>query len=114
MQPKITTSAIRRRDFLRGAILTGASSVALMPASRGLAFDTLELMTNEGSLQRELTGGNDLYYETEVHRDPDTYFGFPVVREYKSMLIEPSIYLSAPARTRNLQLHWTRFARTVR
>ncbi len=58
-------------------------------------IDTLELMRHEASLQRELTGGNDLYYQTEVHRDPDTYFGFPFVREYKSMLIEPSIYLSA-------------------
>ncbi len=58
-------------------------------------IDTLELMRHEASLQRELTGGNDLYYEAEVHRDPDTYFGFPFVREYKSMLIEPSIYLGA-------------------
>ena len=68
----------------------------LVGAEYGVRWiDTLELMRHEASLQRELTGGNDLYYQTEVHRDPDTYFGFPFVREYKSMLIEPSIYLSA-------------------
>ena len=58
-------------------------------------IDTFELMQHEAGLQRELTGGNDLYYQIESHRDPDTYFGFPFVREYTSMLIEPSIYLSA-------------------
>jgi D-amino-acid oxidase len=68
----------------------------LVGADYGVRWiDTFELMRNEAGLQRELTGGNDLYYQTEVHRDPATYFGFPYVREYKSMLIEPSIYLSA-------------------
>jgi glycine/D-amino acid oxidase-like deaminating enzyme len=68
----------------------------LVGAEYGVRWiDSLELMRHEASLQRELTGGNDLYYQTEVHRDPGTYFGFPFVREYKSMLIEPSIYLNA-------------------
>jgi glycine/D-amino acid oxidase-like deaminating enzyme len=47
------------------------------------------------SLQRELPGGNDLYPQIETHRDPENYFGFPFVRQYSTMLIEPSIYLSA-------------------
>ena len=68
----------------------------LVGAEYGVRWiDTFELMRHEAGLQRELTGGNDLYYQAEVHRDPDTYFGFPIVREYTSMLIEPSIYLSA-------------------
>jgi D-amino-acid oxidase len=58
-------------------------------------IETLELMRSEDSLQRELPGGNSLYPQIEVHRDPDRYFGFPVARQYYSMLIEPSIYLSA-------------------
>ena len=52
-------------------------------------------MRSEASLERELPGGNDLYPAPEVHRDPENYFGFPVVRQYTTMLIEPSIYLSA-------------------
>ena len=58
-------------------------------------IDTLELYHNEASLARELPGGNDLYPEQEVHRDAEHYFGFPYVREYRTMLIEPSVYLSA-------------------
>lgn len=58
-------------------------------------IDTFELIRNEASLGRELAGGNDLYPQLEIHRDPDNYFGFPFVKQYSSMLIEPSIYLSA-------------------
>ncbi|HEU4934700.1 MAG TPA: FAD-dependent oxidoreductase [Pyrinomonadaceae bacterium] len=58
-------------------------------------IDTFELSNHELSLQRELPGGNDLYPQVETYRDPATYFGFPFVRQYSTMLIEPSIYLSA-------------------
>jgi D-amino-acid oxidase len=58
-------------------------------------IDTFELIRQEAALGRELPGGNDLYPQLEVHRDPENYFGFPFVRQYSSMLIEPSIYLSA-------------------
>ena len=58
-------------------------------------IETVELMRNEASLQRELPGGNSLYPQIEVHRDPERYFGFPFARQYYTMLIEPSIYLSA-------------------
>jgi glycine/D-amino acid oxidase-like deaminating enzyme len=58
-------------------------------------IDTFELIRNEAALGRELPGGNDLYPQLEVHRDPENYFGFPFVKQYSSMLIEPSIYLSA-------------------
>src|SRR6185295_5963958 len=68
----------------------------LVGAQYGVSWiDTFELMRQEAELQRELTGGNDLYYQIEVRREPDTYFGFPYVREYRSMMIEPSIYLGA-------------------
>ena len=58
-------------------------------------IDTFELSRSELSLSRELPGGNDLYPQIEIHRDPENYFGFPFVRQYSTMLIEPSIYLSA-------------------
>jgi D-amino-acid oxidase len=58
-------------------------------------IDMFEMMRNEASLGRELPGGNNLYPQIEVHRDPENYFGYPFVRQYSTMLIEPSIYLSA-------------------
>lgn len=58
-------------------------------------IETFELFRNEASLQRQLPGGNNLYPQTEIHRDPEHYFGFPYVREYTTMLIEPSVYLNA-------------------
>lgn len=58
-------------------------------------METLELSRNEASLTREITGGNDLYPQIEIHRDPDHYFGFPYVKQYHTMLIEPPVYLNA-------------------
>jgi D-amino-acid oxidase len=58
-------------------------------------IDTFELIQNEANLTRELPGGNDLYRQHEIHRDPDHYFGFKFVRQYSTMLIEPQTYLNA-------------------
>src|SRR5215217_660942 len=58
-------------------------------------IDTVELYRDEASLGRELTGGNDLYPQQEVHRDAGRYFGFPYARQYSTMLIEPPVYLDA-------------------
>jgi D-amino-acid oxidase len=58
-------------------------------------IDTFEFYRNEASLARELPGGNDLYPQLEAHRDPERYFGFPYVRQYSTMLIEPPVYLNA-------------------
>lgn len=57
--------------------------------------DTLELLRNEDSLAREIAGGNDLYPQIEIHRNPKAYFGFPITRQFSSMLIEPHTYLRA-------------------
>jgi D-amino-acid oxidase len=68
----------------------------LVGAEYGVRWiDTLELLRNEASLNRELTGGDDLYPAREIHRDPDHYFGFPYVRQFSTMLIEPPVYLNA-------------------
>jgi D-amino-acid oxidase len=58
-------------------------------------METFELYRNEALLNRELPGGDDLYPQREVHRDPDHYFGFPYVKQYSTMLIEPPVYLNA-------------------
>ncbi len=49
----------------------------------------------EESLGGELPGGDDLYPNRMIHRDPANYFGVPIVRQYSSMMIETPIYLRA-------------------
>ena len=58
-------------------------------------LDVFTLHRNEASLQGELPGGNDLYPQQIIHRDPANYFGVPIVRQYSSMMIEPPVYLRA-------------------
>jgi D-amino-acid oxidase len=58
-------------------------------------IDTFRLHRSESWLDAELEGGNDLYPAQQIHRDPAQYFGFPFVRQYKTMLIEPQRYLNA-------------------
>jgi hypothetical protein len=56
-------------------------------------LDIFTLHRNEASLQGELPGGNDLYPQQVIHRDPANYFGMPIVRQYSSMIVEPPVYL---------------------
>ncbi|HEX8174217.1 MAG TPA: FAD-dependent oxidoreductase [Pyrinomonadaceae bacterium] len=58
-------------------------------------IDTFEFYRNEPSPSRELPGGNSLYPQQAIHKDPEHYFGFPYVQQYSTMLIEPSVYLNA-------------------
>lgn len=58
-------------------------------------LDIFTLHRNEASMQGELPGGNDLYPQQIIHRDPTNYFGVPIVRQYSSMMIEPPVYLRA-------------------
>lgn len=58
-------------------------------------IETYELLQNEASLQREPVGGASLYPQIEIHRDPEHYFGFPYVRQFTTMMIEPHTYLNA-------------------
>jgi D-amino-acid oxidase len=57
--------------------------------------DTLELTRREVALERELFGGAQLYPQTEIHRDPKQYFGFPFTRQFSTLMIEPHVYLRA-------------------
>ncbi len=58
-------------------------------------YDTFELLRSDASLQHQLPGGNDLYPQLTVHRNPERYFGFPFVRQFSTMIIEPQTYLRA-------------------
>jgi D-amino-acid oxidase len=58
-------------------------------------IETFDLLRNAASAEHELPGGPELYPQTEIHRDPEHYFGFPAVRQYNTMLIEPQTYLNA-------------------
>jgi glycine/D-amino acid oxidase-like deaminating enzyme len=83
-------------QFRRASQISNRAFQLLVGPEYGVRWiDSFELSRNEFSLQRELPGGNDLYPAHQVHRDPQNYFGFPFVLEYSTMLIEPSIYLSA-------------------
>lgn len=57
--------------------------------------DAFELLTSEGSLQRELECGTMPYPAIQVHRDPQRYFGYPYARQFSTMMIEPHTYLRA-------------------
>jgi D-amino-acid oxidase len=58
-------------------------------------LDIFTFHRNEASLQGELPGGNDLYPQQIIHRDPANYFGVPIVRQFSSMMIQSPLYLRA-------------------
>lgn len=58
-------------------------------------LETFEFYRREELLNRHLPGGNDLYPQRQVHRDPEHFLGFPFALQYNTMIIEPSIYLGA-------------------
>jgi glycine/D-amino acid oxidase-like deaminating enzyme len=89
------TTAKFDEQFRQACQISNRAFQLLVGAEYGVRWiQTLELGRNESSFQRELAGGNSFYPQIKLHRDPDRYFGFPFVREFASMLIEPSIYLS--------------------
>ena len=83
-------------QFHQAARISNRAFQLLVGPEYGVRWiDSFEFTRNEAALGRELPGGNDLYPQLQIHRDPENYFGFPFVKQYSSMLIEPSIYLSA-------------------
>jgi glycine/D-amino acid oxidase-like deaminating enzyme len=83
-------------QFRRACEISNRAFQLLVGPEYGVRWiDMYELLRNEMSLEGELGGGDPLYPARQIHRDPQRYFGFPVVRQYSTMLIEPSIYLSA-------------------
>lgn len=83
-------------QFRRACRIANRAFQLLVGPEYGVRWiDTFELYRNEAALARELPGGNDLYPEHRIHRDAEHYFGFPCVRQYSTMLIEPPVYLNA-------------------
>lgn len=58
-------------------------------------LDAYEFLSNEGSLQRELTCGTMPYSAIQNHRDPQRYFGYQYTRQFSTLMIEPFTYLRA-------------------
>ena len=44
-------------------------------------------------METEFPGGLDLYPGRQLHRNPDSYFGYPYAQEVYAMMIDPTVYL---------------------
>lgn len=68
----------------------------LVGAEYGVRWtETFDLQRELAPFERELPGGAQLYPETRIHKDARQYFGFPYVRQFNTMMIEPAVYLRA-------------------
>jgi len=91
-----STTAKFADQFQRACRISNRAFQLLVGSEYGVRWiETFELLRNETSLQRELPGGNALYPQIEIHHDPEHFFGFAYVRQFTTMLIEPSVYLNA-------------------
>jgi D-amino-acid oxidase len=91
-----SVSAKLNEQFRQACRISNRSFQLLVGTEYGVRWiDTFILYRNEPGGADELPGGNDLYPGIEIHRDPEIYFGFPYVKQFSTMLIEPSIYLAA-------------------
>lgn len=83
-------------QFRQAARISNRAYQLLVGAEYGVRWiETFRLYRSESWLNEELEGGNDLYPDQKIHRQADGYFGFPFVRQYNTMLIEPQTYLRA-------------------
>ena len=90
-----SVSAKFNEQFRQACRISNRAFQLLVGAEYGVRWiDTFQFYRNDPGAD-ELPGGNELYPGIEMHRDPDRYFGFPYVKQFSTMLIEPSIYLSA-------------------
>jgi D-amino-acid oxidase len=93
--PSVATVAFNEQFSAACKISNRAFQLLVGPEYGVRWIDTFRLYRDESWLDEELEGGNDLYPAQQIHRDPDHYFGFPYVRQYNTMLIEPQRYLRA-------------------
>lgn len=90
LSPKFVT------QYREAARISNRAYQLLVGSQYGVRWiDIFTLHQNEMGLQNELPGGNDLYPQQTIHRDQTGKFGFPIVRQFTSMMIEPPIYLRA-------------------
>lgn len=83
-------------QFRQASLLSNRAFQEMVGPDYGVSWtDAYELISLEASLDRELIGGNELYPQIETYRNREQSFGFPFVRKYSTMLIEPNTYLRA-------------------
>jgi D-amino-acid oxidase len=83
-------------QFRQACRISNRAFQLLVSSEYGVRWlETFILYRNEPGGDDELPGGNDLYPGIEIHRDAEHYFGFPYVKQFTTMMIEPSIYLAA-------------------
>ncbi|MGI8919949.1 MAG: FAD-dependent oxidoreductase [Pyrinomonadaceae bacterium] len=93
-QDHITTKF--SHQFQTACVVSNRAFQTLVGADYGVHWiDTYELLSGPADLEGEPAGGAHLYPDLKVHKDAKKYFGVDHVREYKTMLIEPHIYLNA-------------------
>jgi glycine/D-amino acid oxidase-like deaminating enzyme len=93
--PSVATATFNEQFSAAAKISNRAFQLLVGPEYGVRWIDTFRLYRTESLLDEELEGGNDLYPAQQIHRNPDQYFGFPFVRQYSTMLIEPQTYLRA-------------------
>ncbi len=93
-QQHITTKF--SQQFQTACVVSNRAFQTLVGAEYGVRWmDTFELLSEPAALEREPSGGAHLYPDLKILKDAKKYFGVDHVREYKTMLIEPHIYLNA-------------------
>lgn len=86
-------SAKWKEQFRAAARISNRAYQLLIGPEYGVHWlDVFTLFRNEAAVQ-ELAGGDDLYPSRIIYHDPANYFGFPIVRQHSSMIIETPIYL---------------------
>jgi glycine/D-amino acid oxidase-like deaminating enzyme len=93
--PSVATATFNEQFSAAAKISNRAFQLLVGPEYGVRWIDTFRLYRTESLLDEELEGGNDLYPAQQIHRDREQYFGFPFVRQYSTMLIEPQTYLRA-------------------
>ena len=93
-QQKITTSFANQ--FHSACVISNRAFQTLVGAEYGVRWmDTFELLSGPAALELEPAGGAQLYPDIKIHKDAKRYFGVDYVREYKTMLIDPHLYLGS-------------------
>lgn len=83
-------------QFRRACRISNRAFQLLVGPEYGVSWiETYDLQREPIPPERELAGGAELYPATEIHTDAKRYFGFPYVRQFSTMLIEPSVYMNA-------------------
>lgn len=83
-------------QFRRACQISNRAFQSLVGNEYGVRWtETYDLQSEMAPLEREQPGGAQLYPDAQIHKDAKRYFGFPFVRQFSTMMIEPSVYLNA-------------------